>query len=65
MKLYRTCVEPLFIVNDLYVYRTVWNPYTQILVYQDLELYETHIEPVTTFDLEMYGTCMEPLYKQE
>ena len=80
MELYITCIEPLFIVTDLYLYGTVWNPNTQILVDQDLELYGTHMEPVTIFglelygthmepvttsDLEMYGTCMEPSYKIE
>ena len=73
MELYITCIEPLFIVTDLYLYGTVWNPNTQILVDQDLELYGTHMEPVTIFGLELYGThinllhpltwkCMEPVW---
>ena len=57
-------MEPLLIVTYLHLYGTVWNLNTQILVDQDLDLFRTHIEPVPTFDLEMYETCIEPLYKQ-
>ena len=39
----------------------MWNPNTQILVDQDLELYRTHMEPVTMFGLELYRTHMEPV----